>query len=102
MAKDLDVSKWPHYRTSRYVRAVKIAEVTALDDGSARIYPADDDVNPFNVPVTFMARHALEVGGYVIVYADGFMSWSPAGPFETSATRLENGGGANHRKSEAE
>ena len=29
------------------------------------------------------------VGGYVVIYADGFASWSPAEAFEEGYTRLE-------------
>jgi hypothetical protein len=96
----LDVTKWPHYRTNKYVRAVKIAKMDTLDNGAVRIFP-DGDVDPFDVTAVWMAKHTPEVGGYVIVYADGYMSWSPAASFDGSATRLDNGG-ANHRQGEAE
>lgn len=116
MSKSLDVSKWPPYRTNKYVRAVRIAAMGNNDNGSVRIFP-DGDMAPFDVPDHWRVKHTPMIGGYVIVYADGYMSWSPAGAFENSATRLDNGvpersrvtlpdnfprSAADHRQGEAE
>lgn len=36
----------------------------------------------------YMERHNPEVGGYYVVYEDGFVSYSPAGPFEKGYTEI--------------
>jgi hypothetical protein len=35
-----------------------------------------------------MTKHAPEVGGYYVVYADGYKSYSPAKAFEDGYTQV--------------
>lgn len=39
----------------------------------------------------FMAKHKPEEGGYMVFYADGYISYSPAGAFEDGYTLMEKG-----------
>ena len=36
----------------------------------------------------YVAKHKLEVGGYYVVYEDGYKSFSPASAFESGYTPL--------------
>lgn len=36
----------------------------------------------------YVAKHKPEVGGYYVVYEDGYKSFSPAGAFESGYTPL--------------
>lgn len=46
------------------------------------IVPADKGFAPFEVDAAYMQKHKPEVGGYFVVYADGYKSYSPAQAFE--------------------
>ena len=51
-------------------------------DGSATITPAEDGYAPFKVDANYVHKHKPEAGGYYVVYADGYKSFSPAKAFE--------------------
>lgn len=92
----------PKYKSHKTVWALKIAEV-AFDwvtanrenretDGSATITPADEGYAPFKVDSQFVNKHLRNtpgiVGGYYVVYSDGYASFSPAQAFEEGYTRI--------------
>lgn len=54
---------------------------------TATIYPAEEGYAPFEVDALYLKKHNPQVGGYYIVYADGYKSWSPAQAFEEGYTR---------------
>ena len=75
----------PRYKCHKEVWALKIADITEPTDsaGATRtIVPADEGYGPFVVDSDYMAKHKPEVGGYYVVYADGYKSFSPAKAFE--------------------
>lgn len=79
----------PKYKCHKEVHAFKIAKIeTGAADGSAMITPEDDGFAPFGVDNDYMLEHKPEVGGYYVVYADGYKSFSPAEPFEDGYTRI--------------
>lgn len=39
-------------------------------------------------------RHQAKVGGYLVIYEDGYMSFSPAAAFESGYTRIAQGASA--------
>lgn len=86
----------PRYVSHKKVWALKIAKI-ARDgegedretDGSAIITPEESGYAPFRVDHAYMAKHQPQVGGYYVVYADGYKSWSPAQAFEEGYTRDE-------------
>ena len=51
-------------------------------DGSAMITTEEDGYAPFKVNSAYMQKHEPKVGGYYVVYKDGYKSFSPAEPFE--------------------
>jgi len=93
-----DLTGWPKYKCHKVVSVVKIANIqrdadvareeNRETDGSADILPADRGLVPFSVDHDFMRKHKPEVGGYFVVYADGYESYSPAEAFEAGYTRL--------------
>lgn len=88
----------PRYRCHKEVWALKIAaivydrEVAAKTnretDGSAIIHPGDIGYAPFRVNCEYLRKHKPEVGGYYVVYKDGYESFSPAAAFEDGYTRI--------------
>lgn len=85
----------PKYQSHKQVWALKIADLTkpalAVNeewDGTMYIHPEENGYAPFPVSGDYMRKHEPKVGGYYVVYADGYKSWSPAEAFESGYTRL--------------
>ncbi len=78
----------PKYRCHKEVWAYKISEITVLDNGDAVIVPADEGYPSFQVDAEYVKNHNPVVGGYYVVYKDGYKSFSPAKPFEEGYTKL--------------
>ena len=85
----------PKYRSHKTVHALKLRAVTPDQDapGHMRFEPDDPAyaviVHPPTAEVVKRCK-APEMGdpGYLVVYEDGFMSWSPTKAFENGYTRL--------------
>lgn len=54
----------------------------------AIIVPEDDGYAEFTVNREYMLKHNPQVGGYYVVYDDGYKSYSPAKAFEDGYTRI--------------
>lgn len=54
----------------------------------AIIQPEDASYGEFPVPHVYIDKHKPSVGGYYVVYADGYTSFSPADAFENGYTRI--------------
>lgn len=79
----------PRYLCHKEVWALKIAAIkrdgegeNRETNGSALITPVEWGYAPFKVDCAFMQKHKPEVGGYYVVYPDGYKSFSPAKAFE--------------------
>jgi hypothetical protein len=87
-------AEMPRYLCHKKVWALKIADIKDPTkpgnetDGSRIITPADAGFAPFRVDHAYVQKHKLEVGGYYVVYADGYKSFSPAKAFEDGYTRV--------------
>lgn len=85
-------AEMPRYKCHKEVWALKIAGIefdhdkaraeNRETDGSAMITPAEDGYAPFRVDANYVHKHKPEAGGYYVVYADGYKSFSPAKAFE--------------------
>ena len=73
----------PKYKCYKEVWALKIAKVEGRT-----ITPAVDGYAPFEVEQTFIDKHSPVVGGYYVVYKDGYKSFSPAKAFEEGYTLI--------------
>jgi len=99
MSDDTAQREMPRYQSHKKVWALKIAKiVTDLElaqkedretDGSATITPAEEGYGPFKVDGDYMRKHQPTVGGYYVVYEDGYKSFSPAEAFESGYTELK-------------
>ncbi len=88
----------PKYKSHKEVWALKIAEIKPDSveagkegretDGSAMIVPVEEGYEPIRVDHSYMRKHNPQVGGYYVVYKDGYKSWSPAEAFESGHTRI--------------
>lgn len=94
--------KLPQYDCHKQVWALKIAEVVfdsdlaradgnRETDGTATITPVEEGYAPFKVDANYVRKHLSGssepiVGGYYVVYKDGYKSFSPAKAFEEGYT----------------
>ena len=84
----------PRYKCHKIVHALKIDKLKppmpAEQGGSGlwAIVPLDIKYAPFTVSDEYMRKHHPQPGGYYVVYADGYKSFSPADAFEDGYTRL--------------
>lgn len=84
----------PRYKCHKEVWALKIANVIDPtlpgneSDGSRVLVPVEQGYAPFRVDHDYVRKHKPQVGGYYVVYKDGYKSFSPAEAFEEGYTRL--------------
>lgn len=82
----------PLYQCHKQVRACKIAAVANGPHGW-EVIPADQSLDAIKVTLNYVEKHQPRPGGYLVVYRDGYMSYSPGREFEdgyTLATDLED------------
>lgn len=85
----------PKYKCHKEVWALKIAEVfdpaaaTGNEsDGSRILIFADKAYAPISVGAEYVRKHKPVDGGYLVVYEDGYRSFSPSEAFESGYTRI--------------
>lgn len=78
----------PRYKSHKHVWALKIADILEPSSLGATIVPVEKGYAPFKVDAAYVNKHQPKVGGYYVVYADGYKSWSPAAAFEEGYTRV--------------
>jgi hypothetical protein len=79
---------WPRFRSHKVVQAAPICHVGEMQGKLfVQVKPFDDHtVVSFEPTEPAMLKHA-EVGGYAVLYEDGFKSISPKDIFEAGYTR---------------
>ena len=77
----------PRYQCHKQVWALKINHVVPSVRGYMLGFE-DQGYAPIEVSFEFMAKHQAKPGGYFVVYADGYQSYSPAESFEAGYTRI--------------
>ncbi len=85
-------AKLAEYRSHKVVQAGRIDAVTRPDaSGGVVVFIEDRDGTLIAVDLTplMVARHMPLAGDYLVVYADGYRSISPAKAFEDGYTRVE-------------
>ena len=88
----------PRYKSHKEVWALKIAHIAFDRDkareegrettGGAVITPFEKGYGQFTVDGAYVSKHNPKVGGYYVVYKDGYKSWSPAKAFEEGYTPI--------------
>lgn len=86
-------AEMPRYKCHKEVWALKIKRVidpampSNESDGSAELQFEEAGYAPIRVPYDYVRKHNPQAGGYYVVYADGYQSFSPAKAFEEGYTR---------------
>lgn len=94
-----DTTAFPRYQSHKIVQA---APVTAWHSEVPVVYVNANDPEGdvrVSVPASIFARGEPKVGDYLVVYEDGYMSFSPKGVFEEGYTLL-TGDGIGNRPAE--
>lgn len=91
-------AEMPRYKCHKEVWALKIKAIEfdhdnanaeqRETDGSATITPEENGYASFKVDANYVHKHKPEVGGYYVVYSDGYKSFSPADAFEDGYTLI--------------
>jgi hypothetical protein len=81
-------AEMPRYQCHKKVWALKIASIDWTPGEGGTITPVDAGYAPLKVSDDFMGKHSPRVGGYYVVYDDGYKSYSPEKAFEDGYTRL--------------
>ncbi len=85
----------PKYKCHKEVWALKIKEIRQApsdqehhyDGGDWYLVPENSSYAPITVGHSeYYAKHKPQPGGYYVVYADGYASYSPAKAFEEGYT----------------
>jgi hypothetical protein len=76
----------PKYKSHKEVEAVKIKEIVSTTTGYTII--CEEDETGIKVDNEYVQKHNPQAGGYYVRYADGYESYSPAGPFEEGYTKI--------------
>ena len=88
----------PRYECHKKVWALKIKDIikdsdiaqkqNRETDGSALLAFEETDYMPIKVDYLYIRKHNPEIGGYYVVYEDGYISFSPAKAFESGYTKV--------------
>lgn len=80
----------PMYKCHKEVWALKIKDVASQDPADAgwKVIPEDGAYAPIVVSDEWVQKHQPRVGGYYVVYKDGYVSFSPAEAFEDGYTKV--------------
>lgn len=88
------VREMPKYQCHKKVWALKIAGLQSTakpdeeSDGSLLCTPADAGYGVFKLDAAYCNKHKPKVGGYYVVYDDGYKSFSPAEAFESGYSEI--------------
>lgn len=85
----------PLYQSHKHVRAAKIVSVDPAE-GRMQI-DIDGQVGGVAIGDDWMAKHEPQPGGYLVMYDDGYMSYSPGQAFEKGNTRIDESPDARPR-----
>ena len=89
----------PSYMSHKQVWALKIKDIVPQttetltgSDGptpdGATVYPEEARYAPFFVDQQYIDKHQPQIGGYYVVYKDGYKSFSPAPAFDEGYTKI--------------
>lgn len=81
----VELPRWKCHKEVHAFRIIGINFPTEQDGGNVKI-----SGNGLEVEVTadYMKKHRPQIGGYYVLYEDGYHSFSPAAAFESGYTRI--------------
>lgn len=86
----MNVNELPQYKCHKVVRAGKILATARNPNEDAVFLDVDGVVNKWlSAPAGWLNKHNPDIGGYLVAYEDGYLSYSPAVAFEDGYRLLE-------------
>lgn len=81
----------PRYKCHKEVQALKIQHIWPPNGSTnGELTPEDfQTYGAITIDEAYFTKHNPEVGGYFVVYEDGYQSYSPAKAFESGYTRID-------------
>lgn len=80
----------PRYKCHKEVQAFKIRSITIGEEGqTALLWMGGRGGYKVEQSLEYFAKHRPKVGGYYVLYDDGYESYSPATAFEAGYTLIE-------------
>lgn len=79
----------PRYQCHKVVRAGQIRDIHYDPFGGSPTIFFVEAFGPIRVSAGWCQKHEPVVGGYYVVYEDGYASFSPAAAFESGYTRID-------------
>lgn len=80
---DNGAREMPRYQSHKKVWALKIADIDGV-----MVTPENESYATFAVSTDYLRKHEPKIGGYYVVYDDGYASFSPADAFEGGYTLI--------------
>lgn len=80
-------AEMPKYRCHKEVHALKIQDVKRHSNGDGSLVVKAPFAS-INKTKDWLHKHNPQPGGYLVVYKDGYESFSPAEAFEDGYTRI--------------
>ena len=85
-----DYSFLGEYKCHKVVRAGKITGINPRGAGNGQVLLHFENGSSTNVNSAWIKRHNAVLGGYFVVYEDGYTSFSPAKPFEEGYSHVSD------------
>ena len=85
---DAQIAGQRRYRCNKEVYAVKIKQVTIRPAEGHILTPEDSNRGEIIISDAFYQHHKPVAGGYLVIYDDGYQSFSPAKAFEEGYTLI--------------
>lgn len=82
------MSELAQWQSHKIVRAGKILSIDRAGQGEVTIEDCNGAPTKVSVPSNIFARGRASLGDYIVVYDDGYKSWSPANTFEEGYSRV--------------
>lgn len=79
----------PRYQCHKEVWALKIKHIIQNPRGF-ELHFENERYCPVEVSRDWLLKHEPDVGGYFVVYEDGYRSYSPAAAFEAGYTLIDS------------
>lgn len=73
---------WPDYQCHKVVQALPLVGISHAEDAPEAALRFEDG-SDLIVSEDWLKKHSPQVGGYVVRYEDGYLSWSPKDVFES-------------------
>jgi hypothetical protein len=87
------LARLPQYQCHKVVRAARILAIGPNPRAAGFVVRLEMGDPPegleLDVSLRWRAKHDVHVGGYFVVYDDGYLSYSPAAAFESGYTKID-------------